>query len=104
TRTGGPAGCLPSHRVNDAAVVMNRLLAAKQEVYWLTEPFQANGTAYPAGTIFIPATPAALPIVRRAAHELGLDFAGVASKPAVAALRLRPERIALWDRYGGSIP
>src|SRR5207247_699253 len=104
TDADGPAGFLLSHRVNDAAVVMNRLLAARQDVYWLTEPFQANGSAYPAGAIFIPATPAALPILRRAAHELGLDFAGVATKPAVAALRLRPERIALWDRYGGSIP
>src|SRR5438874_1080534 len=104
TEAGASAGFLLSHQVNDAAVVMNRLLAARQDVYWLTEPFQANGTAYPAGAIFIPATPAALPILRRAAHELGLDFAGVAAKPAVAALRLRPERIALWDRYGGSIP
>src|SRR5438874_11281149 len=104
TEAGASAGFLLSHQVNDAAVVMNRLLAARQDVYWLTEPFQANGTAYPAGAIFIPATPAALPILRRAAHELGVDFAGVAAKPAVAALRLRPERIALWDRYGGSIP
>jgi hypothetical protein len=45
-----------------------------------------------------------VPILRTAASELGLDFAGVATKPAVAALRLRLGRIGLWDRYGGSIP
>ena len=104
TQADGAAGFLLTHELNDAAVVTNRLLAAKQDVYWLTEPFQANGRAYRAGTIFIPATAVALPILRAAAGQLGLGFAGVATKPAVAALRLRPVRIGLWDRYGGSIP
>ena len=104
TQADGAAGFLLAHELNDAAVVTNRLLAAKQDVYWLTEPFQANGRAYRAGTIFIPATAATLPILRAAAGQLGLGFAGVATKPPVAALRLRPVRIGLWDRYGGSIP
>src|SRR5437762_3759875 len=104
TQADGAAGFLLAHELNDAAVVTNRLLAAKQDVYWLTEPFQTNGRAYRAGTIFIPATAATLPILRAAAGQLGLGFAGVATKPPVAALRLRPVRIGLWDRYGGSIP
>jgi len=104
TQADGAAGFLLRHEPNDAAVVTNRLLAAKQDVYWLTEPFRANGRAYRAGTIFIPATAVALPILRAAAGQLGLGFAGVATKPPVAALRLRPVRIGLWDRYGGSIP
>ena len=104
TQADGAAGFLVGHEENDAAVVTNRLLAAKQDVYWLTEPFQANGRVYRAGTIFIPRTAVALPILRAAAGQLGLGFAGVATKPAVPMLRLRPARIGLWDRYGGSIP
>src|SRR5207249_5485287 len=46
TQADGAAGFLLAHELNDAAVVTNRLLAAKQDVYWLTEPFQANGRAY----------------------------------------------------------
>jgi hypothetical protein len=35
---------------------------------------------------------------------MGLSFAGVASRPAGALLRLQPVRVGLWDRYGGSSP
>src|SRR5438034_1371024 len=99
----GAAGFLLSHRVNDAAVATNRLLAKGEEVDWLPQPLAASGREYPAGTIFIPATPASVPLVRQLATDLGLSFDGIAARPA-PALRVRPVRIGLWDRYGGSIP
>src|SRR5207244_10737111 len=99
----GAAGFLLSHRLNDAAIATNRLLAKGEEVDWLAQPVAANGREYPAGTIFIPATPASVPLVRRLATDLGLSFDGLATRPA-PALRVRPVRIGLWDRYGGSIP
>src|SRR3989475_2037080 len=99
----GTAGFLLSHRLNDAAIATNRLLAKGEEVDWLAQPVAANGREYPAGTIFIPATPASVPLVRRLATDLGLSFDGLATRPA-PALRVRPVRIGLWDRYGGSIP
>src|SRR5438105_2646890 len=99
----GAAGFLLSHRLNDAAIATNRPLAKWEEVDWLVQPVAANGRDYPAGTIFIPATPASVPLMRRLATDLGLSFDGLATRPA-PALRVRPVRIGLWDRYGGSIP
>src|SRR5205823_3809143 len=60
----GATGFLLSHRVNDAAVATNRLLAKGEDVDWLAQPVTANGREYPAGTTFIPATPASVPLVR----------------------------------------
>jgi zinc carboxypeptidase len=104
TRAEGAAGFLVDHRVNDAVIAANRLLARQQPVYWLTQPIQAHGKTFPAGTMFIPASATSLPLIKRLAAEVGLDFEGVAAPPGAAALQLKPVRIGLWDRYGGSMP
>src|SRR5438093_12156666 len=104
SRADGAAGFLLSHQVNDGVIATNRLLAKAQEVDWLAQAIPANGRTYPAGTIFIPATTVSVPLVRQLATELGVSFEGVTSRPTGEALRLRPARIGLWDRYGGSIP
>src|SRR5437773_6899381 len=104
SRADGAAGFLLSHQVNDGVIATNRLLAKKHAVYWLTAPLDANGKTFPAGTIFIPRTPAVVPLLRQMATELGLSFEGVAKVPNGTRLRLQPVRIALWDRYGGSMP
>jgi hypothetical protein len=98
------AGFLLSHDVNDAAIATNRLLAARHQVYWLASASEANGKTYPAGTIYIPARGGAVQMVRQLATELGLNFDGVRSMPDGGNLRLAPARVALWDRYGGSMP
>jgi hypothetical protein len=100
----GAAGFLLDHRVTDGAVVTNRLLAKQLPVSWLTQPLAANGKNYPAGTIYVPASPASAAVLQQAARELGVSFDGVAAAPGERGLQLRPLRIALWDRYGGSIP
>ncbi|MBI2401727.1 MAG: peptidase [Gemmatimonadetes bacterium] len=100
----GAQGFLLSHGYNDGFVATNRLMARKYEVQWLTEPFQANGTTYPAGTVYIPAKSGLVPVLHQLATELGIWFDGVAKGPEVGALRIRPVRVALWDRYGGSMP
>jgi hypothetical protein len=97
------AGFLLDHRVNDAFVAVNRLLKVGAEVLWLKSVFEANGVAYPAGTLFVPAEGQAAAVLRKAAGELGLKVAGVAAAPAVEAFKLRPVRIGLWDSYGGSM-
>ncbi len=99
------AGFLVSHQVNNAVIATNRLLAKNQAVYWLTAPFQSNGKSYPAGTIWVPKTTATLPLVRQLATQLGVGFEGAARAPAAGSLmRIRPVRVGLWDRYGGSMP
>jgi hypothetical protein len=100
--TPGTAGYLLSHQMNDAFTGTTKLLAAGQDVYWLKTEFTAEGKAYPAGTIYIPSKPATAGVVRTLASELGLNFTGIAAKPQGEAFKLRPVRVGLWDRYGGS--
>lgn len=105
TLTGSlnPAGFLLDHRVNDAFIAVNRLLKSQEEVFWLKNPFQANGKSYPSGTIFVPAKSASLDRLKEIAQSLGLTIESTDVRPQGEALRLRPVRIGLWDIYGGSM-
>jgi hypothetical protein len=98
-----PGGYFVSHHQNDAFVALNRLMAAGEEVYWPRDRM-AGGTRDGAGSMYIAARPSTRAVLQKAAADLGLTFTGVASPPDGAALRLRPVRIGLWDRYGGSSP
>jgi hypothetical protein len=100
----GATGFLLSHETNDAFIAVNRLLGNGEEVYWLTELTEAAGATRGPGTMFIPAGPETEDTLRTAAAELGLTFIGVREPPVGPALKLRPVRIGLWDRYGGSMP
>ncbi|MFQ6109656.1 MAG: M14 family metallopeptidase, partial [Candidatus Aminicenantales bacterium] len=100
----GASGFLLSHRLNDAFVAVNRLLKKGREVFWLKQPFQSQGKVYPSGSIYIPAESAAEAELRSMAEEIGLNFEAASSKPKGKALQLKPVRIGLWDRYGGSMP
>jgi hypothetical protein len=101
---GGAAGFLFSHAENDAFTVVNRLLKNHADVYWLKEPVTANGKAYPAGTFYVAAGSAAMPVITRAAKELGVSFTGTSTRPTASDTKLKQERLALWDMYGGSMP
>jgi hypothetical protein len=90
-----PAGYLLSHRQNDAFVAVNRLLRAGGEVYWPAD--RAAGE-----TMFIRGGAATLPVLRRAAGDLGLRFTGVANPPRGEVRQLRPVRVALWDEPSGT--
>ncbi|MDR1523791.1 MAG: hypothetical protein LBS79_00850 [Tannerella sp.] len=96
-------GFLLSHKVNDAFTGTTRLLQAGEDVYWLTAPFRANGKTYPEGTIYIPKKSSTTALLRTLANEAGLSFDAISAKPQGDALKLRPVRVALWDRYGGSM-
>jgi Zinc carboxypeptidase len=100
--TPGTAGYLLSHRMNDAFTGTTKLLSAGQDVYWLKTEFTAQGKTYPAGTIYIPAKATTAAVVRTLSAELGLNFTGIDAKPQGEAFKLRPVRVGLWDRYGGS--
>ncbi len=99
-----PAAYLVSAAQNDAFALVNRLLAAGDEVQRLTAPLEANGETYPAGTWVVRAAGRdAFARLSAAAAELGVDAEAVSQAPA-AAMRVRPLRIGLWDQYGGSMP
>jgi hypothetical protein len=97
------AGYLLSHSPNDAFVAVNRLLKAGEEVYWLQRATAVGGSEE-AGALFVAAKPSTLPLLQKCATDLGVSFHAASSRPDGPALRVRPVRIALVDRYGGSMP
>jgi len=102
--TSAAVGFLLSHQVNDSFIAINRLLAAGEDVYWLKQPLSANGKTYGPGTIYVPSKTSTIAKLQKLAEETGLNFEGISSKPVGEALKIRPLRIGLWDRYGGSMP
>jgi len=84
-------------------VLINRLLKAGAEVYWLKKQETAGGWDLGTGAIWVPASAGARPVLERGAKELGVAVHAVAKTPAGEALKLKPIRIGLCDQYGGSI-
>lgn len=100
----GVAGYLISHEVNDSFIATNRLLRDGEEVRWLKEAVTVGGRSYPAGTILVTAGRETGARLERIAAELGLRIDPVSRLPESESWRLRPIRVGLWDRYGGSMP
>jgi hypothetical protein len=103
TGAARPAGYVVSHHPNDAFIAVNRLMKAGEDVYWPTDR-GIGGAAGGAGVMYIPAKPTTFAVLQKAAADLGLSFTGVPLPLHGDALKLRPVRIGLWDRYGGSSP
>ncbi len=97
---GGDAGFLISHHQNDSAVVVNRLLRDGVPVYWLRN--RSVESVAETGSIYVPASPAVRDTLARGTAQLGVAVTVAASTPPGPALKLRPARVALWDRYGGA--
>ncbi len=99
-----PVGYLVSHKENDSIILTNRLLKAGADVYWLKDEQTVGGIGLGTGSLWIPASPAAQPILEKAAKELGVAAYGVTQKPTGEAYKLKPVRIGLLDLYGGLMP
>jgi hypothetical protein len=97
-----PVGYLVSHHQNDAFVAVNRLMKAGEGVYWPAD--RRIGSADGTGAMYVPRRTTTHAVLQKAAADLGLMFTGVATAPQGSALELRPVRVGLWDRYGGSSP
>ena len=93
------AGWTITPKQNDAFRVVARLWKAGADVYRLDK---AAGTAA-AGAFYIPNNSRSAPIVKQAAVDLGVSFA-TSANVAASGSPLRTPRIALVDRYGGSMP
>jgi hypothetical protein len=100
----GAAGYLLSHKVNDSFIVMNRLLKAGADVYWLTDEQTVDGKGLGTGTMWVTASAVSTPIIEQGAKELGVPAYPLAKRPEGAAVKLKPIRIGLVDLYGGNMP
>jgi hypothetical protein len=92
-------GWVLSHFGNEAFTAVNRLLKAGQEVYWV----KTAGAGVPQGSFYIPNKGNARQTIEAVAKERGVSFAAANAKPS-SMTKLTPRRIALVDRYGGSMP
>jgi hypothetical protein len=100
---GGPAaGYFVDHRVNDAFQAVNRLLAARADVRWLTAPVAAGDRTWPAGTFFVSGRGTTTERLREIAGQIGVRFVATETRPP-AAVALRAPRIGLLDVYGGNM-
>ncbi|MEN5176275.1 M14 family metallopeptidase [Brevundimonas diminuta] len=99
----GRAGWLIDHAPVNGYILTNRLLAAGLPVYWQEGETRAGRASLPPGALWIPADDKARPIVEAAVRDLGLNAYAVARAPGGEQIALKPVRIGLVDRYGGSM-
>jgi hypothetical protein len=93
-----PAGYYFSHVSNDSFIAINRLVAAGEEVSWLSDGPLGTGTFY------VAARPATRELLDTIAGDLGVSFQAAPSAPTGAMAPLRQLRIGLYDTYGGGMP
>jgi len=93
----GPAGYYFSHKATNSFIAINRLLAANEEVLWLKDGPLGVGTFY------VTAKPSTMPILQKAAVDLGLTFEPASSAPSGPSAKLRKLRIGLADHVGGGM-
>jgi hypothetical protein len=98
-----PAGYMLDHRVNNSFIVVNRLEKAGCDVYWVKGQ-SGSGAEMQAGQIWVPNCPAGQAILMQGAKDLGVKADAVTQGPMGDALKLKPIRIGLFDRYGGIMP
>ncbi|WP_205402744.1 M14 family metallopeptidase [Spirosoma taeanense] len=96
------AGYTLSPRANYSFTVVNDLLKAGVDVYRLSGGRTGKSVVEP-GTFFVPASAKARTALEKSAADSGLEVMGVAQRPSGVAGKVKPQRIALWDTYGGSM-
>src|SRR5262249_47038375 len=104
TGAGAAVGFFLDPRLTGSFRAGNRLLAGGEEVRRLREPCGPNGAPHSAGTFYVVRKPTTLPLLDRLAFELGTPFAGCPVAPGAQTVALKPVRVGLWDRHGGSSP
>ncbi|MGI9627259.1 MAG: M14 family metallopeptidase, partial [Longimicrobiales bacterium] len=98
-----PSGYVFNH-VNAGFTAVNRILAQGGNVRWLESEQTQGGQTFEAGSFYVASSDVNRSQLTAWATELGIDFHGVSNAPGGAMMDLRRPRIALWDRYGGSMP
>lgn len=102
-----PDGFAFSPRQNDAFAAANRLLAAGVPVSRVVADKPGDDRDAPRmGDFYVdPRGQAQYQVLEAAARDLGIEIRPVHSTDVPREMRrLRPLRIGLWDRYGGSMP
>ncbi|WP_338868128.1 M14 metallopeptidase family protein [Spirosoma sp. SC4-14] len=96
------AGYVLSAKANNSFIAVNDLLSSGVDVYRMPVGVSGN-SAIESGAFFVPASAKAKTALDKSAKDLGLDIKSIAKRPT-SLVKVAPQRIALWDTYGGSMP
>jgi hypothetical protein len=96
------AGYILSPKINNSFIVVNDLMKSGIQVYRLPEGEKKSGNIEP-GAFYIPSSVKAQNILFKSASENGIMVSGTDMKPS-GAVKVSPTRIAICNRYGGSMP
>nr|WP_312781764.1 M14 family metallopeptidase [Brevundimonas sp.] len=99
----GRAGWLIDHAPINGYILSNRLLKAGVPVFWQEGETRAGRATLAPGALWIPASDAARSIVEASVRDLGLNAHAAARVPGGDRIALKPVRVGLVDRYGGSM-
>lgn len=100
---GLPAGYVLDPRVNDSFVAVNRLLRDGVSVFRVSGSEAQGEVPVLGGSFYVPEAEGLRPKIAKIANEVGVRFRGVAGRPRGTHVPVSRNRIALWDRYGGSM-
>ncbi|MGH7476285.1 MAG: M14 family metallopeptidase [Longimicrobiales bacterium] len=101
---GGTDGWLLDGALNDAYNAALQLIAAGETVFRLTDDWEHRDREYQPGDFYVLAGQATQSRLENLARELGISFHAATSTPGGDHVRVNLPRVALWDRYGGSMP
>jgi hypothetical protein len=91
-------------RVNDSYRAVNKLLGEGEQVARLKQAFTSNGATFGAGSFFVKRGENTTARLEEISKTLGVRAQGSSTAPEKEAVVLKPVRVGLWDRYGGSMP
>ena len=99
----GRAGWLVDHAPINGVILQNRLLKAGIPVFWQEAETKSGRKTLAPGALWVPASDEARTILTDAVQTLGLNATAVARAPAGDKLEIKPVRVGVVDRYGGSM-
>jgi hypothetical protein len=96
---GSPYPFAIDPRVNDAYIVVNRLLSDRTAVYRSVNPVRVSGEEWPAGTFLVPSGNR---FDWHKATSLGLNI-GIGPTESIATWRVQAPRIGVYHGWGGNM-
>ncbi len=93
----GAVGWLLSRKSNWSVLAVNRLLKAGASVAWIDGSADLGGRRWDAGTFVVRGVEAA--VIDGLVKQLGLEFVGIDSEPAVTSTRIRAPRVGIYQSY-----
>ncbi len=100
---GGGQYLLVERNQNHAFTLVNRLLAAGQSVFTVTQEFECAGKNFSAGTFVIHAAGERLDAIEADVIEIGLEAVRVSESPSEGLVQVKPVRLGVYQPWTASM-